>query len=107
MVLRIALCPVSVCVDLIDSRSSTLFTPEFTILIFIYYKSPGAVVKASCLESRRLRVRTPLWQSGSKETGVSSPLTRERFSIVRTFRDREVASQSASDRQGSNFGFIS
>ena len=29
---------------------------------------PGAVVKATCLESRRSRVRTPLWQSSFKES---------------------------------------
>ena len=28
----------------------------------------GAVVKAACLESRRSRVRTPLWHSSFKET---------------------------------------
>ena len=29
---------------------------------------PAAVVKAACLESRRLRVRTPLWPPSYKET---------------------------------------
>ena len=29
---------------------------------------PGAVAKAACLESRRSRVRTPLWPSSFKET---------------------------------------
>ena len=29
---------------------------------------PGAVVKAACLESRRSRVRAPLWHSSFKET---------------------------------------
>ena len=38
---------------------------------------PGAVGKAACLESRRSRVRPTLWQSGFRETNVSSPLTRE------------------------------
>ena len=35
--------------------------------------SPGAVVKADCFESRRSRVRTPLWSSSFKETKCSFP----------------------------------
>ena len=31
-------------------------------------RGPAAVVKAACLESRRSRVRTPLWHSSFKET---------------------------------------
>ena len=31
-------------------------------------RGPAAVVKAACLESRRLRVRTPLWPPSFKET---------------------------------------
>ena len=41
----------------------------------------GAVVIAPCLESRRLRVRTPLWPSRFKEKSVSSPFTRK-YSIL-------------------------
>ena len=55
---------------------------------------PAAVVKAACLESRRLRVRTPLWPPSFKETNVS-----QRFNIVGSLCDREVAC-SASDYQG-------
>ena len=38
----------------------------------------------------------------SREQNVSSQLTRKRFNIVESLRDREVAN-TASDRQGSNF----
>ena len=59
-------------------------------------RGPGAVVKASCLESRRLRLRTPLWLSSFKN--VSSPLTRK-DSIL----SGASVTCSASDHQGSNF----
>ena len=38
---------------------------------------PGAVVKATCLESQRSRVRVPLWPLSFKETKGFSPLTRK------------------------------
>ena len=58
--------------------------------------------KVDCLESRRSRVRTPLWQSNFKETKCFFPAHSWRFSIVGSLCDREVAC-SASDLQGSNF----
>ena len=63
-------------------------------------RGPRAMVKAACLESRRMRVRTPLRPPSFKEKkNVSSPRTRK-DSIL--WGDREVAC-SASDPQGSNF----
>ena len=65
----------------------------------------SSVVKAACLESRRLLVWPPLWHSNSKEQNVSSPLTRKdsifwgKVSIAGSLRDREVVC-SASDRHG-------
>ena len=58
------------------------------------------MVKTACLESRRSRVRAPLWYSSSKETSFLSAHS-QRFNSVESLRDREVAC-SASDRQGSN-----
>ena len=55
---------------------------------------PAAVVKAACLESRRLRVRTPLWPPSFKETKCS----------VKMRYCGEVAC-SASDYQGPSFEF--
>ena len=62
----------------------------------------GAVFEATCLESRILRVRTPLWHSSFYETKWFFPAHTWRFNIVGSLRDREVAC-SASDRQESNF----
>ena len=61
-------------------------------------RGPGAVVKGACLESRRSRVRTPLWNSSFKETKCSFPALTK-FQDCEELRDREVAS-SASDRYG-------
>ena len=63
---------------------------------------PGAVVKVACLESRRSRVRTPLWPLSFKETKCFYPAHSWILNIVGSLRDRVVAC-SASDRQGSNF----
>ena len=60
---------------------------------------PGEVVKATCLESRRSRVRTPLKLQRNKMFLACSLL---KIFIVGSLRDREVAA-SASERQGSNF----
>ena len=62
----------------------------------------GAVVKAACLKSRRSRVRTPLWPPSYKETKCFFSAHSQRFNIVGSLCDQEVAC-SASDRQGSNF----
>ena len=40
-------------------------------------RGPDAVVESACVESRRSRVRTPLWPLRFKEKKVSSPLTRK------------------------------
>ena len=61
----------------------------------------GAVVKAACLESRRSQVRTSLWPSIFKQTKCFFPAHLERFNIVGSLCDREVAF-STSDRQGLN-----
>ena len=62
------------------------FSPinKLGITIFIAYNNPsisgvgpGTVVKAACLESQRLRARTPLWNSSFKETKCFSPLIRK------------------------------
>ena len=60
------------------------------------------MVKAACLESRVSWVRTPLWHSSFKETKCFFPAHSERFNIVGSLREREVA-YSASDSQRSNF----
>ena len=58
---------------------------------------PGAaVVKAACLESRGSWVRAPLWPSNFKEIKCFFPAHSQRFTIVRSLCDREVA-WSASD----------
>ena len=66
--------------------------------------SSGAVVKASCLETRRSQVQTPFWPSYSRETKLFFPAKSWRFNIVKSLRDQEVAC-SSSDRHGSNFEF--
>ena len=57
-----------------------LFTLECRI-VWVYSllsePRPGAVFIAACLESRRSRVRTPLWHSSFKETECFFPLTRK------------------------------
>ena len=60
-------------------------------------RGPAAVVKAACLESRRSRVRTPLWHSNFKETKMF--LLRSLVDVIfcGSLRDWEVAC-SASDR---------
>ena len=58
--------------------------------------------KAACLESRRSRVRAPLWPSSFKKTECFFPAHPQRFNIVWNLRDQEEAC-SASDRQGSDF----
>ena len=40
-------------------------------------RGSDAVVKAACLESRKSRLRTPLWHSNSKKRNVFSLLTRK------------------------------
>ena len=59
----------------------------------------GAVVKAACLDSRRSRVRTPLWPSSLKETKCFFPAHPKSFNSVGSLRDWEVAC-STSDSQG-------
>ena len=45
---------------------------------------PDAVVKATCLESRRSKVRTPLWHSSFRETACfSQELLTRKYSILR------------------------
>ena len=63
------------------------------------------VISYSCLPlhcSMWLTTRTPLWNSSFKEAKCFFPAQSRRFKIVRSLRDREVASP-VSDRQGSNF----
>ena len=43
---------------------------------------PGAVVKATCLKSRRSRVRTPLWPPSFKETKKCLPRSLVKKSIL-------------------------
>ena len=62
------------------------------------------MVNAACLESRRSRARSPLWNLSFKETKCFFPGHTQRFNIVGNLRDREVA-RSTADRQGSNDGF--
>ena len=66
---------------------------------------PGAVVKAACLESRKSRVRAPLWPQSVKETKCFFSADPQLFNIVKSLRDRDVACL-VSDRQGSNFKFM-
>ena len=61
-------------------------------------RGPWCSGKAAFLESRRSRVRTPLWPSNR----MFLPRSHEWFNIVESLCDREVAC-SASDHQGSNF----
>ena len=63
---------------------------------------PGAVVKAASQESRRSRGQTIPWGTSFKKTKSFFPAHSNRFHIVGSLRDREVACW-ASDRQGSNF----
>ena len=58
--------------------------------------------ETACLESRRSRVRTPLWPLRFKETECFFSAHSQRLNVVGSFRDREVACP-ASDHQGSNF----
>ena len=67
-------------------------------------RGPGAVVKATCFESSKSRVRTPLWHSCFKETKGFFPVHSYRINFVGSLRDREVAS-SLSDCQGSNYEY--
>ena len=69
--------------------------------LLVLFNTCSAEVKAACLESRRLRGRTPLWLSSFKETKCVFPAHSWWVNIVGNLRDREVAC-SASDRQGSN-----
>ena len=50
-------------------------------------RGPGAVVKAACLENRRLRAQTALWPSSFKETKCFFPAHSWWFNIVRNLRD--------------------
>ena len=61
-------------------------------------EGPGAMVKAACLKNPRSQVQTPLWHSSFKETKCFFPALSQKFNIMGSLRDREVAS-SASDRQ--------
>ena len=85
------------CINIIDvdSTSQQRLLPNR-----LAYVSHSAVVKVACLESRSLRVQTPLWPSSFKETKMI--LLRSLVKIMGNLRDREVAC-STSDRQGSNF----
>ena len=69
-------------------------------------RGPGEVVKAACLESRRLWVRPPLWHSGFK--GFYSPVIRKDSVLwgtcVSVTESSEVhVGYSAADSQCSNF----
>ena len=72
--------------------------------LFLRGRGHGAVVKASCVESRRLRLRAPPWPSSFKKTKCYFSAHSQRFNIVVCLCNREVV-YSASDRQGSNFEF--
>ena len=65
---------------------------------------PCPVVKSAYLKSQRLRVRNPVWPSSFKKTKCFFPAHSQRFKIVGSLLDREVA-YSTSDRQGLNFKF--
>ena len=63
-------------------------------------RGPGAVVKAACLESRKSRVRTPLWDACFKEKKYLFLAHSWRFNIVGGLRDREVACSASDCRPG-------
>ena len=49
---------------------------DIGIMSCAHYGGSGAVVKASCLDCRRSRIRNPLWHSSFKETKCFSPSPR-------------------------------